>query len=170
MRKLALPALALVLATPLAAQPAPTGAALAEAGRTATLSAIDYGSDHCDGATTVEAWLAALVGAHARAIAWSGGPCVLVRDQPGIDAKSWPYCAQARITLVRPKDRRDAPLIEIYLEKPEQGRPGKAYAFRGELATGDGGPEYISFRKDFEGLWSERFPPAPGASPRCKDE
>jgi hypothetical protein len=38
-------------------------------------------------------------------------------------------CAQATITLVHPKDRRDSPLIEIYFEKRVQGRPGAAHAF-----------------------------------------
>lgn len=151
-----------------------SNAALADAGRTATLKMIDYGSDYCDGASSVEAWLKALVGAHARSITWSGGKCVLVKEPvkdmpPGIDASSWPYCAQARIALVRPKDRHDTPLIEIYLEEPAGGRPGRAYAFRSEMMTPDGDLEYGRFRKDFEALWDERFGPAPGSS-RCKDD
>ena len=132
---------------------------------------IDYGTDYCDGATTVEAWLKALVGTEARRIVWSGGPCVLVHDnRPGIDASSWPYCAQATITLVRPRDPRDTPVVEIYLEKPDQGRPGAAYAFRSLMMTRDDGPDYGRFRKDFEALWNERFPAAPRATPRCKDD
>jgi hypothetical protein len=95
---------------------------------------------------------------------------VLVNDmRPGIDASSWPYCAQATITLVHPKDRGDRPLVEIYLEKPSHGRPGAAYAFRSLMMTRDDGDDYGRFRKDFEALWDERFPPGPGAH-RCKDE
>lgn len=158
---------------PLAAQsPAggPSKAALAAAGRQATLKLIDYGSDYCDSDMTVEAWLKGLVGKETRSITWSGGKCVLVNDmRPGIDASEWPYCAQATITLAHPKSRKDTPMVEIYLEKPEHGRPGKAYAFRGLMQTSDNGLDYIRFRKDFEGLWDERFPPGPDAA-RCKND
>ena len=156
----------------LAAEPASgvTKAALAAAGRQAALKLIDYGSDYCDGEMTVEAWLEALVGKKARTITWTGGDCVLVNDmRPGIDASQWPYCAQAMVTLVHPMNRKDLPMVEIYLEKPEHGRPGKAYAFRGTMETRDGGPDYIRFRKDFEGLWDERFPPGPEVA-RCKND
>ena len=170
----AIPTLVLIFATPLAAAAEPTqsvsNAALANAGRQATLKMIDYGGKYCDGAAAVEAWLKALLGTEARSITWSGGKCVLVNDmRPGIDASSWPYCAQATITLVHPKDRGDSPLIEIYLEKPIHGRPGAAYAFRSLMVTRDDGPDYGRFRKDFEAQWDERFPPGSGAH-RCKDE
>jgi len=154
------------------AQPAKgvSGAALAAAGRSATLKMIDYGSEYCDGDVTVEEWLKALVGKQARAIAWSGGQCVLVNDmRPGIDASSWPYCAQATVTLVHPLNKDDTPVVEIYFEKPDGGRPGAAYAFRGALETRDGDPDYIRFRKDFEAGWNERFP-ATRTPPRCKDD
>jgi hypothetical protein len=157
---------------PVEAQPSKSisNAALVAAGKQATLKMIDYGEDRCDGTMTVEAWLNALAGKQARNITWTGGKCILVNDmRPGIDASSWPYCAQATVALVRPKNPRDAPIIEIYFEKPEQGRPGKAYAFRGEMETRDDGPEYIRFRRDFEAMWTERFP-SPPAQPRCKDE
>ena len=176
--KLARPALAATVALaslaslPLAAQPASrvSKEELATAGRQATLKLIDYGSDYCDSATTVEAWLKALVGRRARTITWTGGDCVLVHNmRPGIDASEWPYCAQARVILAHPMDRKDLPIIEIYLEKPRHGRPGQAYAFRGTMQTRDGGPEYIRFRKDFEGLWNERFPPGTDVA-RCKDD
>jgi hypothetical protein len=151
-----------------AQQPASvTSAALVAAGKQAAVKLIDYGEDRCDGDVTVEAWLTALVGKEARIITWTGGKCVLVNDmRPGIDASSWPYCAQATITLVRPINRKDSPVVEIYFEKPEQGRPGKAYAFRGTMETRDG-PDYIRFRRDFEALWAERFP---SAKRPCKDE
>ena len=160
----------LPLAMPVAAgAQSVSNTALAAAGKQATLSLIDYGSKYCDGAMTVEAWLKALVGRQARRIDWTGGKCVLVNDmRPGIDASSWPYCAQATVTLVHPKDKDDTPIIEIYFEKPNQGRPGKAYAFRAAMETKDG-PDYIRFRKDFEGAWNERFDSQP-ATPRCDDE
>lgn len=144
-----------------------SSAALVTAGKQAAVKLIDYGEDRCDSATTVEEWLTALVGKEARSIAWTGGKCVLVNDmRPGIDASSWPYCAQATITLFRPMGRKDSPIVEIYFEKPEQGRPGKAYAFRGAMETRDG-PDYIRFRRDFEALWAERFP---SAKRPCRDE
>lgn len=144
-----------------------SNAALVTAGKQAAVKLIDYGEDRCDGDMTVEAWLTALVSKEARSIAWTGGKCVLVNDmRPGIDASSWPYCAQATVTLVRPMNRKDSPIVEIYFEKPEQGRPGKAYAFRGAMETRDG-PDYIRFRRDFEALWVERFP---SAKRPCKDE
>jgi hypothetical protein len=147
-----------------------TRAALAAAGRSAILKMIDYGSDYCDGDVTVEEWLKALVGKQARATAWSGGPCQLVNHmRPGIDASSWPYCAQATIRLVHPLNKDDTPMVEIYFEKPDHGHLGTAYAFRGVLMTRDGDPDYIRFRKDFEAGWNERFPAA-GTSPRCKDD
>jgi hypothetical protein len=158
-------------ALPADAQPAKpvSAAALIAAGKQTTLKMIDYGRDLCDGDTTVEAWLKELVGKQARGIAWTGGDCVLVNDmRPGFDASSWPYCAQATITLVHAKNRKDMPVIEVYFEKPQQGRPGKAYAFRGAMETRDG-PDYIRFRKDFEGAWNERFDSQP-ATPRCGDE
>ena len=157
---------------PVAAQPSKnvSNAALVAAGKQAALKMIDYGENRCDPAMTVEAWLNALVGKQARSITWTGGKCVLVNDmRPGIDASSWPYCAQATVALVHPKNPKDAPIIEVYFEKPEHGRPGKAYAFRGEMETRDDGPDYIRFRKDFEAVWNERFPSQP-AQPRCTDE
>lgn len=153
-----------------AKEPAISEATLAAAGRTTPLKLIDYGTDYCDGTTTAEAWLKALIGRQAREIRWTGGQCVLVNDmRPGIDASSWAYCAQATVTLAHPKDKDDTPMVEIYFEKPDHGRPGAAYAFRGVLVTRDGDPDYIRFRKDFEAEWNERFPPEAGA-PRCKDE
>jgi hypothetical protein len=163
--------LTLAWALPADAEPArPVSAAnLIAAGKQATLRMIDYGRDLCDGDMTVEAWLKDLVAKQARDIAWTGGNCVLVNDmRPGFDASSWPYCAQATIALRRPKSRADTPVIEIYFEKPEQGRPGKAYAFRGAMETKDG-PDYIRFRKDFEGAWNERFDSQP-PTPRCGDD
>jgi hypothetical protein len=177
--KLAIPLVAALAAldftAPIAsgAEPSPSTriakAALAAAGRETTLKAIDYGWDYCDSEVTAGAWLKALVGRNARAITWTGGKCELVNNMhPGIDAAAWPYCAQATISLVHPKARGDQPMIEIYLEKPDHGRPGAAYAFRSLMMTRDDGPDYERFRKDFKAQWNERFPPDPGAS-RCQD-
>jgi hypothetical protein len=150
--------------------PSASERALVDAGKRATLGKIDYGEKYCDGAMTVEAWLSALVGKQARSIVWTGGDCVLVSDlRPGIDTPSWPYCAQATVTLLRPINSDDTPMIEIYFEKPAGGRPGVAYAFRAVLETPDGDPDYIRFRKEFEGGWDERFPPD-AATQRCKNE
>lgn len=145
-----------------------SNSALEFAGRHATLKAIDYGEDHCDGALTVETWVKALVGAQARAIQWTGGRCELAGTPSPIDATSWPYCAQATIILVHPKAKNDRPYIEIYLEKPVHGRPGAAYAFRSAMMTRDDGPDLERSRKDFESQWDERFPPSHDAS-RCQD-
>ena len=118
---------------------------------------------------SVEEWLKALVGHHARAITWTGGKCELVNDlHPGIDTAAWAYCAQATISLFHPKERDDKPMIEIYLEKPDHGHSGAAYAFRSIIMTRDDGPDYLRFRKDFEAEWDDRFPPDPTA-PRCQD-
>ena len=145
-----------------------SNAALAAAGRDATLNEIDYGSAYCDGAMTVDAWLKALVGNHARAITWTGGGCKLVNDLNPIDAAKWPWCAQATVLLVRPKRRDDNPMVEIYFEKPDHGRPGAAYAFRSVMMTRDDGPDYLRFRKEFEAEWHDRFPPDPTVA-ACED-
>ena len=53
---------------------------------------------------TVDAWLKALVGNHARAITWTGGACKLVNDLNPIVAAKWPWCAQATVLLSNPRD------------------------------------------------------------------
>ena len=140
--------------------------ALIAAGRTALLSDIDYGEEHCDGALTVAAWLKALVGRDARAIAWQGGSCQLINELNPLD-RGGNWCAQAFVTLALPKNRDDTPVIEIYFEKPDHGRPGRPYAFRSVMMTHDDGPDYLRFRRDFEAEWRERFPSAP--PPTCRD-
>ena len=86
--------------------------------------------------------------------------------RPGIDASSWPYCAQATITLVHPKDRGDSPDRDLTSKSPSGPTGSRLYAFRSLMTTRDDGPDYGRFRKDFEALWDERFPPGPGAQ-RC---
>jgi hypothetical protein len=141
-------------------------AALIAAARQATLKDIDYGQNYCDSDITVDAWLKALVGKEARAITWNGGECELVNPYGTlIDAKEWPYCAQATVTLKHPKSRTDRAVIEIYFESPVDGHPGVAYAFR-SMSEDIG---YLRTRKEFEASWDDRFPPAPDAA-RCKDE
>jgi hypothetical protein len=141
-------------------------AALIAAARQAPLKSIDYGQDYCDGDVTVDAWLKALVGKEARNITWTGGECELVNPYGTlIDAKEWPYCAQATVTLKHPQGRTGRAVIEIYLEKPVDGRPGVAYAFRSMTET----IGYLRSRKEFEADWDDRFPPPPTET-RCKDE
>ena len=140
-------------------------AALAAAGRRATLQSIDYDEVHCEQARTVEAWLHALAGANAKAIDWSGGPCDLDNGLTPLDAGS-PWCAQARVRLAHPRDKNDTPMIEIYFDEPRRGRPGRAYAFRGLIQTRTGAWDLTRMRHDFEAEWVERFGPTPAA---CRD-
>jgi len=143
-------------------------AALIAAARGATLRDIGAGEETCDAATRIDVWLKALVGAQAAAVRWSGGPCALVDPNDPSDAHSWPYCADAAISLRHPKDKNDAPLVEIYLEAPHGGRPGKAYAFRAIMLTKDGG-DLSRARQEFEADWRARFPPGPGAPKPCEE-
>ncbi|MGE0257259.1 MAG: hypothetical protein AB7H71_12415 [Alphaproteobacteria bacterium] len=140
--------------------------ALAAAGRAALLGDIDYGEQHCDGSVTVAAWLKALVGGEARGIEWRGGSCQLTTELNPLD-RGGDWCAQAFVTLAHPKSRDDTPVIEIYFEKPDHGRPGRPYAFRGVMMTRDGGPDYSRFRQGFEAEWRERFPSS--RPPECRD-
>lgn len=158
-----------LLATSGRAAPHPVGrgvtpARLIAAARTAPVSAIDYDQPHCDADQTIDAWLKTLVGRQARAIRWSGGGCDLVNGLNPMDAGSQ-WCAQATITLIHPKSRDDRPEIEVYFEKPVNGRPGQPYAFRAAMVTVDG-PDYIRARDDFEGDWLARFGPNPAL---CQD-
>jgi len=155
---------AFVLAKGRAAAGVPT-AALIAAARHAPLQSIDYEQEHCDGDLDVETWLKALTGSRARAILWTGGRCRLTDTLNPLDAGGR-LCAQAAIVLAHPASRKDRPMVEIYLEAPRHGRPGKAYAFRGFMIASDG-PDYSRFRKDFEADWLSRFEPPPN---RCHDE
>jgi hypothetical protein len=141
----------------------PSAAALIAAAKHAPVRDVDYGQELCDGDTTVEAWLTALVGSDAQRISWTAGKCELVNMHNGIDAADWPYCVQATVTLVHPTARKDRPEIEIYLEKPSHGRPGKAYAFRSAMLAKDGG-DYERERAGFEGDWRSRFPASADAA------
>jgi hypothetical protein len=141
-------------------------AALIAAAKAAPLKLIDALETYCDGETPIGAWLKALAAPEVRATAWTAGRCELVNKLNPIDAGGG-YCAQATLTLKHPKDRRDQPEIEIYLEDPKGGKPGEAFAFRA-MFDGNDGPDYIRFRKDFEAAWRDRFKDAP--PPPCTDE
>ncbi|MGZ6015131.1 MAG: hypothetical protein ACXWKM_05250, partial [Phenylobacterium sp.] len=70
------------------------------------------------------------------------------------------------VELKHPKSRNDTPMVEIFFEAPKHGRPGKAYAFRGEMRAADG-EDLSRFRKDFEYDWTSRFRPPEGAIVDC---
>jgi hypothetical protein len=151
----------------LAGQPQPIAPAkLIAAAKRAPLSLIDALETYCDGQTPFAVWLQRLTAREARRIAWSAGACELANPQNPIDAGG-AYCVQAALTLLHPKNRRDRPEIEIYLEDPKHGRPGAVYAFRA-VFDGVDGPDYIRFRKDFEAAWRDRFKDAPPAA--CADD
>jgi hypothetical protein len=141
-------------------------AALIAAAKAAPLRLIDALEIYCDGETPIGAWLKALTASEVRSIAWSAGRCELVNKLNPLD-EGGGDCAQATLTLKRPKDRRDHPEIEIYLDDAEGGKPGEAFAFRAMFDSNDG-PDYIRFRKDFETEWRDRFKDAP--APPCTDE
>lgn len=137
---------------------------LIAAAQAAPVRAIDYDEDRCD-RRTVGQWLTALTVGQARSIAWTGGPCQIVG--PGIDAGGR-WCAQATVTLNRPTGRDDQPMIEVFFEAPEHGRPGVAYAFRGVMQTADG-QNMSRRRKEFEFDWFSRFPAPADAVVDCAD-
>lgn len=141
-------------------------ARLIAAAKAAPLKLIDALDVYCDTDTRVADWLARFAGPQARTIAWTAGKCELVNDLNPLDAGG-SYCVQATLTLKHPKNRRDRPEIEIYLEDPKGGKPGAVYAFRASFDTNDG-PDYIRGRKEFEAEWRDRFPDTP--APPCTDE
>jgi hypothetical protein len=138
---------------------------LAAAAQRAPLKLVDALEVYCDTDTPVGVWLKALTAREAKRVVWTGGRCELVSDLNPNDAGG-SYCAQATITLKHPKNRKDRPEIEIYLEDPKHGHPGPAYAFRATFDSNDG-PDYIRFRRDFEAEWRDRFR---DTAPGCKDE
>ena len=168
-------AVALAAASPalVATMPPPTGAAhrftkavLIAAAKTSPLKLVDNLATWCDGDTTVADWLTALTRRQARSIAWTAGDCELVNPQNPLDSGGG-VCVQATITLEHPKNRADMPEIEIYLDDPQQGRPGPAFAFRSMFDTVDG-PDYERERRAFDDQWRQRFPDTP---PRpCQDD
>ena len=139
-----------------AAQASSLDASLAEAARHTRLADIDFDGATCKRERTVERWLRDLTGRPAAAIRWTGGPCRLRRTENARDSGGQ-WCGQAMIGLARVQDAKDRPLVEIYFERPRGRRPGKAYAFRGEVRLPDG-LEYTRFPTEFEAAWLQRFP------------
>jgi hypothetical protein len=165
----ALAALSLLALAPRLAAAKPAympDAMLIAAAKAAPLKQIDALETYCDGETLIGDWLKALTAGEARRIAWTAGRCELVNKLNPLD-EGGGYCAQATLTLIHPKNRRDRPELEIYLEDPKGGKPGAAYAFRA-MFDGADGPDYIRFRIDFESAWRERFKDAP--PPPCTDD
>ena len=117
---------------------------------------------------TVDAWLKALVGNHARAITWTGGACNFVNDLNPIDAAKWPWCAQATVLLVQPKRRDDNPMVEIYFKKPDHGRPGAAYAFRSLMMTPRQRAGLFALSQRFRGRVARSLPPGPRAADQAR--
>jgi hypothetical protein len=153
--------------------PGPAGAAmthgvadadLVAAAQDAPVRAVDYDEDRCD-ERTVGQWLAALTAEQAKSVAWTGGPCQIVG--PGIDSGSR-WCAQATVTLKAPKSPDDQPMIELFFEAPENGKPGRPYAFRGVMLADDG-QDMTRRRKEFEFDWFSRFPAPSDAMVDCAD-
>jgi hypothetical protein len=141
-------------------------AAMIAAAKAAPLKLIDPVEVYCDTDTPVADWLKQLTGPEVLRVAWTAGRCELVNDINPLDAGG-SYCVQATLTLKHPKNRGDAPELEIYLDDPKGGKPGPAYAFRAMFDSNDG-PDYIRFRKDFESEWRDRFKHAP--APPCTDD
>jgi hypothetical protein len=157
----------LLAATPAAAATTTHGfpnAVLIAAAKAAPLKLIDD-ETYCDSDTPIAAWLKQLTAPQVRRIAWTAGRCDLVNKLNPLDAGG-SYCVQANLTLKHPKNRRDSPEIEIYLENPKGRKPGAVYAFRAMFDSVDG-PDYIRFRRDFESEWGARFKDTP-AGP-CDD-
>jgi hypothetical protein len=141
-------------------------AVLIAAAKASPLKLIDNLATWCDGDVTVAAWLSALTRRQARSIAWTAGDCELANPQNPLDAGGGD-CVQATLTLEHPKNRADTPEIEIYLDDPQQGRPGPAFAFRSMLDTVDG-LDYERERRAFDDQWRQRFPDTPPRA--CEDD
>ena len=108
-------------------------------------------------------WLKDVVGDTAKSIAWSGGRCQLVNKLNPLDAGS-NWCGQAMIT---PKRGRPA-TVEVFFEKPGEGKPGAPFAFRAVADTKDG-PDYMRETFAFEVNWKEMHVPGyrPPADQDC---
>ena len=117
-------------------------AALIAAAKAAMLSEIDYGRELCDGDRNVETWLNDVVGETAATIEWRGGACELTNDLNPLDAGS-DWCGGA--TIVPKGHAKEPAAIEVYFEKPVNGKPGKAYAFRGVNYDVDG----LDYKRDW---------------------
>jgi len=171
---LALVLAGLALASPATlAAPKPAGmfkgvskAAMLDAAKHAPMKLVDAFQVFCDSETYVENWLVQLTAKDAASITWTAGPCTLTNPMNPIDAGG-DYCVDATIRLKQPKNRKDVPVVEIFLEDPKHGQPGPAYAFRDIFDTNDG-PDYERDRSAFQAQWRQRFKDAPPDP--CGDE
>jgi hypothetical protein len=124
------------------AAPGVSSAALIAAAKSAMLSEIDYGRELCDGDRDVETWLRDVVGETAAKVEWRGGACELTNDLNPLDAGS-DWCGGA--TVIPKGHPKEPAAIEVYFEKPVNGKPGKAYAFRGVNYDVDG----LDYKRDW---------------------
>ncbi len=127
-------------------------AALAAAARSARVADVDYVRGECGDERSVEAWLDDAVGDTAR-VTWRGGACLLANPDNPIDSGS-DWCGGA--TIVPNEDPKHPARIEVYFEKPVDGKPGKAYAFRAENHDVDG-LDYKRDTRSFEIGYGQRF-------------
>ena len=162
---LSVAALAFLVVAPARAAEGISDAALAEAARSARLADFDWNEEQCRRERTMEAWLAELGRDRVASVDWYGGACRLVNDVNPLDGGS-DWCGGAEIRLKTPLSADDVPMIEVYFERPVDGRVAAPYAFRGLLLTPDG-EDYTRFSAHFEYGWESRFP---GSVEGCEAE
>lgn len=158
-------ALAFLAVAPARAAEGISDAALAEAARTARLADFDWNDEQCRRERTVEQWLAELGRDAVASVTWYGGACRLTNDVNPLDGGS-DWCGGAEIHLKAPLSADDVPVIEVYFERPVDGRVAAPYAFRGLMLV-DGGEDYTRFSAHFEYDWESRFP---GSVTGCEAE
>lgn len=149
-------ALAFLVVAPARAADGISDAALAEAARSARLADFDRNEEQCRRERTVEQWLAELGRDVVASVEWYGGACRLVNDVNPLDGGS-DWCGGAEIRLKAPLSADDVPVIEVYFERPADGRVAAPYAFRGLMLV-DGGEDYTRFSAHFQYGWESRFP------------
>jgi hypothetical protein len=144
-------------------------AALAAAGPKARIGQIDYShrpDSTCPDERTVAQWLNAVHGTSARSVRWTGGACHLINERNPLDAGS-PWCADAEILPRRGKLKAT---IEIYFEKPVNGRPGEPYAFRSLTLLLKNEMNYGRSPAEFAGDWRATHMPDDKAPDGAADE
>lgn len=154
-----------VLASAATAAEGISDADLAKAARMARLADFDWTDAQCRPERTVEAWLAELGRDVVASVEWYGGACRLTNDVNPLDSGS-DWCGGAEIHLKAPLSADDVPMIEVYFERPVEGRVAAPYAFRGTMLTADG-EDYTRFSAHFEAGWESRFP---GSVEGCGEE